>query len=212
MGCCRPGDLDDVFSEKQAEADARSYRRRGLDREARRIVEALGDAVRGATVLEAGGGVGAIQLELLRMGASRATNVELSGGYEPPALALITDAGVADRVARLIGDFVAEAPSLEDADVVILHKVVCCYPDAAALVGAAARRATRSLFITVPVDRWWTRVATGIFGALLAMRRSKLRVRVHPNVTIRAAAEGEGLRLVSRQGRLTWQLFTFTRS
>jgi magnesium-protoporphyrin O-methyltransferase len=211
VGCCRPGDLDDVFGEERASADARAYRRRGLDREARRIVETVRDRIRGWTVLEAGGGVGAIQLELLHAGAARATNVELSGGYEPSAAELITAAGVADRMARLIGDFVTEAPSLEDADVVILHRVVCCYPDADALVGAAARRARRMLFVTAPVDRWWARAAARVFDALLALRGSKLRVRVHGNATIQAAAEREGLRIASRRGRLVWQLFSFAR-
>lgn len=212
MGCCRPGDLDDVFSQAHAEADARSYRRHGLDREARRLVDEVRDKVRGWTVLEAGGGVGAIQLELLRAGAARATNVELAAGYEPSAAALLTEAGVADRVARLIGDFVTQAPSLGDADVVILHRVVCCYPDADGLVAAAAGRARQMLFVTVPVDRWWARLAVKLVDALLALRRSHLRVRVHPTGTIVGAAQREGLRLASRRGRFVWQLFTFARA
>ena len=212
MGCCRPGDLDDVFGEERASADARAYRRRGLDREARRIVDSLRDRIGGWSVLEAGGGVGAIQLELLRAGARKATNVELSGGYEPSAAELITEAGVADRIARVIGDLVAEAPSLEDADVVILHRVVCCYPDADALVSAAARRARHALFITVPVERWWARIAVLVFDLLLTLRGAKLRVHVHPTATIRRAAEREGLRATSRSGRLVWQLLAFERS
>ena len=41
------------------------------------------------TVLEVGGGVGAIQLELLRAGAAGTTNVELSAAYEPYAAELL---------------------------------------------------------------------------------------------------------------------------
>lgn len=211
VGCCRPGDLDDVFGEERATADARAYRRRGLDREARRIVDAVRDRVRGWSVLEAGGGIGAIQIELLRAGASRATNVEISEGYEPSAAQLIAEAGVADRIARRIGDFVTEAPTLDDADVVILHRVVCCYPDADLLVRAAARRTRRELFITVPVDRWWARVAVAVLGIGLALRRSKLRVRVHATETIRAAAERSGLRPVSDTGRVVWHVMRFAR-
>ena len=211
MGCCRPGDLDDVFGIDRAGADARSYRRRGIDREARRIVDTVRDRVHGWSVLEAGGGIGAIQLELLRAGARHATNVELSSGYEAPAAELIAEAGLGDRVTRRIGDFVTEAPALDDADAVILHRVVCCYPDADALVSAAARRARQMLFITVPVDRWWARAAIGVLDALLTLRRSKLRVHVHPTATIRAAADREGAHLVSREGRFVWQLLVFAR-
>lgn len=211
MGCCRPGDLDDVFGEERARADARTYRRKGLDREARRIVESLRGRIAGWSVLEAGGGVGAIQLELLRAGAAHAMNVELSSGYEPSAAELIADAGLADRIARRIGDFVGEAPSLDDADVVILHRVVCCYPDADAIVTAAARRTRRTLFITVPVDRWWARAGRVVLNAALRLRGSRLRFQVHSLATITAAAERAGLRPAFAEGRFVWRVLAFTR-
>ena len=47
-----------------------------------------------ATVLEVGGGVGEIQLELLARGAARTVNLELSGAYEAEAARLIDEAGV----------------------------------------------------------------------------------------------------------------------
>ena len=53
--------------------------------------------IEGSTVLEPGGGVGSIQLELLKEGAARSTVVELSPGYSnsvvatAPALRPLTD-------------------------------------------------------------------------------------------------------------------------
>jgi hypothetical protein len=67
------------------------------------------------------------------------------------------------------------------------------------------------LFVTVPVDRWWARVAVTVVDTLLAVRRSKLRVHVHSTATIRRAVEREGARLVSREGRFAWQLLVFAR-
>ena len=59
---------------------AARYRRRGLDRTARRMVDLLTEAgIDGATVLEIGGGVGEIELELLERGAA--------SGHRPGALA-----------------------------------------------------------------------------------------------------------------------------
>jgi magnesium-protoporphyrin O-methyltransferase len=210
--CCRPGDFDDVFDEARAASDARTYGRRGLDREARAIVRTLREGgVTGWSVLEVGGGVGAIQVELLRAGAARATNVELSLGYENAARELLARSGLEGRVDRRIGDFVAEAPTLGTADAVVLHRVVCCYADVDALVGAAARAAAHELLVTAPVDRWWARAAGGVLNALFALRRSKFRFYVHPASAIRTAAEREGLRAVFREGRLVWQLLAFAR-
>ena len=51
-----------------------------------RLVGFLGEAgVGGATVLEVGGGVGGIRIELLRRGAERSVNLELSPAYEREA-------------------------------------------------------------------------------------------------------------------------------
>jgi magnesium-protoporphyrin O-methyltransferase len=56
--------------------------------------------VLGATVLEIGGGVGQIQLELLGRGAAAAINLELSPAYDTEAARLLAEAGLADRVQR----------------------------------------------------------------------------------------------------------------
>ena len=77
--CCGPEGYDEQFSERYARKLARRYRRRGLTPSARSIVSFLVDrGIEGATVLEIGGGVGQLHVELLRQGAARATNLEIS--------------------------------------------------------------------------------------------------------------------------------------
>src|SRR3954449_6193088 len=84
MRCCSARGCDEFFDERAARRDARSYSRKGLEGSARRIVELVQRrGVEGKTVLEVGGGIGAIQLELLRAGADRTVNVELSPAYDP---------------------------------------------------------------------------------------------------------------------------------
>lgn len=211
-GCCEPGDLDDIFSPSQARSDARAYRRSGLDREARLIAGAVrrvaGDRY---TMLEIGGGIGAIQLSLLREGAASATNVELSRSYEPVARELIAEAGLADRVERRIADFVANADEIGPADAVILQRVVCCYPNAAALVEAAARHARRVLVLTFPIDSWWIRRLLPLENVWLRIRGSKFRSFVHATTTVVDAAQRHGLTLDARRRGFFWQMLVFTR-
>ena len=52
--------------------------------------------IEGATVLEIGGGVGEIQIELLKRGAARSVNLELSPAYEEEAKRLLGDMGLDD--------------------------------------------------------------------------------------------------------------------
>jgi magnesium-protoporphyrin O-methyltransferase len=210
--CCSPGDLDDIFSESQAESDARAYRRSGLDAESSRIADAVRRTVQGPfTILEVGGGIGAIQLALLRDGAASAINVELSRSYEPLARELIAEAGLEARVERRVADFVAESAAIAPADAVILQRVVCCYPHATALVEAAAQHARRVLVLTFPVDRWWIRLALPLENVWMRLRGSKFRSFVHRTATVLAAAERHGLHLDERRQGFVWQMLVLTR-
>ena len=106
--------------------------------------------IEGATVLEIGGGIGEIELELLKAGAARAQNLELSRAYEQQARELAEEAGLAERVEWRIHDIAADPEGVEPADIVVLHRVVCCYPDYERLLGAAAGRARRALVFSHP--------------------------------------------------------------
>jgi len=211
--CCRPGDYDKVFDEKHARGRAREYARKGLTGDARRIVDiARAKVSPGYSVLEVGGGVGEIQLELLKTGAARATNVELATQYETVASELIHDHGVGDRVERRLGDFVREATAVPAADVVVMNRVVCCYPDADALVGAAADHARRLLVMTIPVDRWWVRWGLGAANMLLAIRGSTFRGYAHATRAVLATAERHGMRPTQHRRGLIWQLIVLERA
>src|SRR5436305_1049539 len=168
-----------MFTPRFAERDARRYRNKGLTGSALALVELAG-GVREATVLDVGGGVGAIGLELLAAGAGRATNVELSAGYEEAAAALAAERGAADRVDRRVADIVDDRQSLERHDLVVMHRVVCCYPDVDALVGAAADLAARRLVLTYPQERRWLRLGLLAVNAFMRLLRCGFRVRLHP--------------------------------
>jgi hypothetical protein len=208
-GCCRPEGYERLFSAKQARLDARRYRKRGLGGTSRDLVELAGD-VSGATVLEVGGGVGAIELDLLAAGADRATNVELSGEYEEEAAKLIDERGFGERVDRRVADFVTEP--VEPADVVVMHRVVCCYPDVDLLVGVAAAHTRRRLLLTYPRERPWTRIGIRLINLCLRISSSSFRAFVHPVARMAAAAEREGLALERRERPgLIWENAVYER-
>jgi SAM-dependent methyltransferase len=208
-GCCEPRVYERMFGAKQAQRDAQRYRSRGLGGTSRDLVELAGD-VSGASVLEVGAGVGAIELVLLAAGAARATGVELSGEYEEEARKLLDEHGVADRVERRVGDFVTEP--VEPHDVVVMHRVVCCYPDVGALVGVAAGRARRQMLLTYPQERRLTRAGIGAINLFMRVSGSEFRVFVHPVKRMSAAAAEHGLALGERRRRgLFWESAVFER-
>jgi magnesium-protoporphyrin O-methyltransferase len=194
-GCCDPRGCDRLFGRRFARRMARKYRRRGLDKTARRMVGFLErQGVAGATVLEIGGGVGEIHLELLGRGADRAVNLELSPAYDAAARELIDAAGVTGRVDRRLHDIAADPAGVEPADIVVLHRVVCCYPDYERLLGAAADHARRALVFSHPPRNLLSRAIVGGQNLAFRVRRDEFRTFAHPPEAMLAVLERRGLR------------------
>jgi 2-polyprenyl-3-methyl-5-hydroxy-6-metoxy-1,4-benzoquinol methylase len=209
-GCCA-ADYGRMFNRKFAERDARNFRAHGTRGSSRTLVELAGD-VHDASVLDIGGGIGAIGLELLAAGADHATTVELSDGYEAEAAELAAERGVANRVDRRVADIVEDAGAVEPHDIVVMHRVVCCYPDADALMGAAADLTRRRLVLTYPQERGWIRAALAVVNAFMRVRRCSFRTYAHPVARIVGAAEQHGLRLERRvKHGLVWESVSLTR-
>lgn len=211
--CCNPRGCDQMFSTRFARHVARHYRKHGLDRTARRMVDFLERrGIEGATILEVGGGVGEIQLELLRRGASRATNLELSPAYDEEAASLIRDAGLEQRVVRRQHDIAVDPDGVEAADVVVLHRVVCCYPDYERLLAAVADHARRLVVLSHPPHHLVARALIGFGNVTLRMRRSEFRAFSHsPAAMLEVLARHGFVPVYSRVG-LVWRIVGLERA
>jgi magnesium-protoporphyrin O-methyltransferase len=210
--CCSPKGYRQVFSESYARSEARRYRRRGLDRTARRMVELLKDQdLKDRTLLEVGGGVGAIALELLKAGVSRAVSVELTPTYEEAATDLLREAHLEDRIERRLMDFAEAGPEVEMADLVVMNRVICCYPDMPKLAGAAADHARAVLVMSFPNERWWTRLGLMLGNLGLRITRRQFQVFLHPPDLIVATAERHGFRTRFNDPGRIWQVAALER-
>lgn len=210
--CCNPSGYRDFFTPKEARRSLRKFEKKGLDKMARRLVDYLtARGLEGRSVLEVGGGIGALHLELLAAGASGAVNVELSDGYEGAARELMERRGLGDRVERRVGDFVELAGEIE-ADDVIMHRVICCYPNMERLMGAALTASKRFVAATFPRDRAYTRLAIGFGNAFCRIRNVDFRGFVHsPDGIVETARDG-GFDVVFRDGNFFWQGVVFERA
>lgn len=212
MGCCSPGSYGRVFSERWARLDARRYRVQGLDPGARRIVAHLAArGLGGRSVLEVGGGIGALGIALLEAGARHVVNVELSTGYERVARKLLAERRLVGRVDRLLGDVVSAPELVGAADVVVLHRVVCCYPDVGALVRAAAERARRTLVLSFPRDVWWNRAGFRALDLSLAVWSRGFRTFVRPARDVLGPAVDGGLVPALDEQGLVWRVAALER-
>jgi Methyltransferase domain len=205
-GAAGPNGYEAVFDARYAGKAARRYRRAGLTPTERLVVEFVTSAgVEGASVLEVGGGVGEVQLALLDRGAARTTNLELSAAYESDAQRLIAESGVGDRVERILGVDLATAPeAVGPADVVVLHRVVCCYPDYERLLGAAADRARRLVVFTHPPRTMWTRTAVRLSNVMVGLSGRSYRGFVHSPDGMGDVLRRHGFELAYRHPGWSW--------
>lgn len=206
--CC----YDDEFDQKHAQGKLRDYRRNGPGRASRALADALAKGgVEGRSVLDIGGGVGAVHHLLLERGAATAIDVDASRPYLEAARAEAERRGLTDRIRFEHGDFVAVAPSIEPADLVALDRVVCCYGDVDALVGRAAERTRRRLAIVLPPDGRFARFVIRLLNLWPMLRRSSFRAYAHPHERVRAAARRAGLAPAGAYPLGIWRLLVFER-
>ena len=131
--------------------------------------------------------------------------------YETEAAALLERSGMADRVRRRLVDIAASPDEVESADVVVLHRVVCCYPDYQRLLSAAAGHARRLLVFSHPPRNRFTRALLYCENLLHRLRGSDFRAFVHPPAAMIAAVEAQGLSVSYRHRGLSWHIVGFER-
>lgn len=210
--CCCGVDYDALFDDKMASRDLADYRRKGVTGQTRRLVQAVkATGVEGATLLDIGGGIGAIQLELLAAGASRSTDVDASRAFIATARAEAERRGFGQRTAYHHGDFVALAAEVPPAEVVTLDRVVCCYADMPALVTASAEHARRLYGLIYPVDRWWIRAGATVGNLALRLFRQSFRFHVHRTGAVDALVRAMGFERRLAERGLLWQVALYRR-
>jgi 2-polyprenyl-3-methyl-5-hydroxy-6-metoxy-1,4-benzoquinol methylase len=206
-GCCPSGDYHRIFNQRFARRLTNRYCKRGLDKTARTMVQFLRQLdLEDATVLEIGGGVGEIEIELLKAGAAHAQNLELSPAYQEQARTLAGQAGFQGRIDWRLHDLAADPGMVAPADLVVLHRVVCCYPDYARLLAAAADHARRALVFSYPPRNLLSRAFYRGFNLVMRLTRSSFRGFAHPPGAMLKVLEDHGLRRTYQGRSRIWQV------
>lgn len=126
MNCCQCEGIACHFDTERAQDDLRTYREQGPDTTTRMLVDALvSEGVAGMRLLDIGGGVGAIQHELLDAGADQAMAVEASAAYLDAAREETARRGREDRIEYRHGnivDLAAHQNGVPPADIVTLSR------------------------------------------------------------------------------------------
>jgi magnesium-protoporphyrin O-methyltransferase len=200
-----------MFDARMARRSLKRYRSSGPGALEREMLDAAGGDLAGARVLEIGGGLGALQLELLEAGAAQGEIVELSPAWEPYARELAREHGLEDRVAFSVVDVLEDPDAVHPADVVLMNRVVCCSPEGIRLTAVAAGLARRSLVLSFPRERLLMRAGFPVFNGWLRIMRRSFRAYLHPRRSLIEAAEAAGLQSAGTGRSFLWEFVALER-
>lgn len=213
MSCrCPEVGLEEVFDEDFARKDANRYRKRGLPPRARKLLRLVEKQIdlRNLQSLEAGAGAGGLTIELARRGAAHARGIDAVRVAIEQAQSLARDFGVTDRTGFAVGDF-ARMTDQPNADLVILDRVVCCYPDWTPLLENAAACARRVIALSYPADRTLAKIVIRLINAGQAILRRRFRLQFHSPAAMLGLLARNGFSVREQQRYWFWEISVASR-
>jgi hypothetical protein len=215
MTCtCSDVGLEEVFSDRYARREARSYRKKGLSARASellRLIEAR-MPIKNHSTLEGGAGSGSLTVELARRGAQTARALDAIPYITRFGPDLAQEFGVAERAHFATADFANLPTDTPPADIVILDRVVCCYPDWHALLTNAAARARRIVALTYPHENAISRISVGTVNALQRIIGRRFRAQLHSAPEMHAHLQQAGFAGVALSRYWLWEIAVFQRA
>ena len=212
MTNCQCEGIEREFDATFAKKELKRFRRAGPRKTTQMLLNAMRNGpMEGMTLLDVGGGIGAIQFDLLKRGVTRAISIDASSGFQDAARREALNQGFSDRIEYVYGDFVQLADSLPDADIVTLDRVICCYDDMPALVNAAAGKARRRCGFVYPRRAWWTRSAARAANLWFRLRGSPMRTYIHSPEEVDQLLRRAGFHLMSNRNTPFWRVDVYHR-
>ena len=127
---------------------------------------------------------------------------------------LLHEEGYGEQVDLWVGDAAVE--SLAPHDLVVLDKVICCYPDADTLIARSTSAAQRIYAFAVPESRgFWGFLAKTrwfVFGVLDWIQGDSLPRFIHDRTDIEAKVTAAGFRPLHTGRRYVWFVAVYARN
>ncbi|NND33192.1 MAG: hypothetical protein HKN76_11430 [Saprospiraceae bacterium] len=213
MHCCRTQDYSDLFDSQKALADLNDYRKNGVKKSSRPLFVVIDQLpLQGQTLLDIGGGIGAVVFELFAKGIRYAEINDISAAYIKQFREESVRQEVVAKSRSFIGDFTSVHRDIAEADLITLDKVICCYPDYRSLVQLSSAKARRWYAINLPRNAWWVYILMRIDYYWQKMVRGKAFLTYfHPLSEIETQLAQAGFRKIKQKTQNEWVALLFER-
>ena len=207
--CCG---AEKVFDDKGVRKALKKYRKKGPEKFERQLLEALRqDNYQAETLLDIGGGIGALQHELLKEQLTSTTDVDSSEAYITGAKDLMKEFGFEDKMNFIHGDFNEHQNDINKHDIVTLSRVVCCYPKVDDLIKNSIVKANQYYGIIYPTDHWLVKAMMKLMNFNLYVRRNPFRVFAHSVEHMENLIKQQGFERVYLGKSMHWRTALYKR-
>jgi len=203
----------DKFFSKWSKKYAKRFRKTGLEKTQEYLLEGIRkEPVVSKRLLDIGCGVGSLHLTLLREGAAAVVGVDMSNGMLEQAKKLAGENHLEGRAEYILGDFVTESKAIQEADITMLDKVVCCYEDYRTLINASTSKTKAIYALSHPKDSLIMRCIFTLQILVLKLFRSSFHPFWHNWNDVQEAIIDQGFHLLYSNSTIAWQVLVYKRT
>jgi len=207
--CCG---AERLFNLKAAKKELRKYKKSGPGKPTRALIEAMGTTeLKDQTLLDIGGGIGAIQWDFFKKGGAKTTHLEYSEGYLEVAEEYARENSWEGQIAFIQGDFLEVANTVEKHDFVTLDKVICCYPDYKGLLSSALNKCNHTIGMVYPLGGSIANIIVFFAKLFLKLSGNQFHPYIHPVASIRRLVFDEGFESVHSSVTFPWHVEVYRR-
>jgi magnesium-protoporphyrin O-methyltransferase len=213
MTCSHCLDANNFFDTKAARKELKTYLKKGVTNPTKKLVDLLKEKnIQGSSLLDIGGGIGAIQFELYKEGIAKSTDVDASDAYLQVVKDQANERQIIDKMNFVKGDFMDVAGQVGMHDLVTLDKVICCYPNAKQLLTASLEKCNKFYGLIYPLDGIIANIAIFFARMYFKIIKSSFRPYIHSHKEVNQHIVLKGF--VKRHEALAfpWKIYVYERA
>jgi len=213
MSCRQCIGVKRLFDDKMARKELKRYKKKGPAKSTRKLLDfIIKEGAEGKSLLDIGGGVGAVQHELYKAGIKSSVDVDASSAYLAAAKKESELYGNLEHSQFLEGDFTDDSIQPEPADIVTLDRVICCYDEMEKLVGKSSALAKKIYAVVYPREIWYVILGHHIAKFGLFLIRHPYRMYVHSPEKVDSIITGNGFTKKHSDRTILWRVDVYGRA
>ena len=204
--CCG---ADKLFDAKTAKKQYKRYLKKGPAKVTKRLIGQLEKTETRESLIDVGGGIGAIQWWFLKHGGKQTLGIDASSGYINLAEEHAAKNNFKENSHFIMGDFTAQAEELPKVDHVTLDKVICCYPDFEAIINLACKKSIHTVSLSYPMDGFIADIVRSFGVLFMKLTGNPFKPYVHRVTSVRALLVKNGFDLEEKEISFPWHIETY---